>query len=424
MSNIVVAEKINYLINYIERQFSESKGLRLNSNDWKVYIHVRTPEIYKFVINGVITFHTDSYISGKTYTQYIKLTDYKKLEAPLLLLFLVGVTEQEIIDYIVEFFSRTEVKMYCNDPSFCLTGDTLIPLIDGSVKTMKMLYDDYNVDNENWVYSSTGKKESWGKIKRVWISGKSNVLTKIILSNDKEILTTPEHYYITDNNIPIMANDLEIGQKLLSNKDIYVKDIQTVILDSLIDVYDMEIDNEYHNFMTNAGVFIHNSYWGTAYNLTQINSIYGPVELRPPDIRDPKRNQFACKHLWLVLENYKTNIQPLVKSLIPYYKRLFGIQSPQGIERLKRNMGVKGFQQIVEQSIKNLINIKDDVLYNKFDELTRNKLNTILNPVNLMEKTENKDVEQAVKDNKQDLIDEPTEEMPDNNTNTQPSYIA
>ena len=104
MSNIVVAEKINYLINYIERQFSESKGLRLNSNDWKVYIHVRTPEIYKFVINGVITFHTDSYISGKTYTQYIKLTDYKKLEAPLLLLFLVGVTEQEIIDYIVEFF--------------------------------------------------------------------------------------------------------------------------------------------------------------------------------------------------------------------------------------------------------------------------------------------------------------------------------
>ena len=124
------------------------------------------------------------------------------------------------------------------------------------------------------------------------------------------------------------------------------------------------------------------------------------------------------------MENYKTNIQPLVKSLIPYYKRLFGIQSPQGIERLKRNMGVKGFQQIVEQSIKNLINIKDDVLYNKFDELTRNKLNTILNPVNLMEKTENKDVEQAVKDNKQDLIDEPTEEMPDNNTNTQPSYIA
>ena len=247
-NNAIIAEKINYLINYIEKQFSQSKGLRLNSNDWKVFIHVRTPELYKFVINGTIKFQTDSYISGKTYTQYLKLSDYKKLEAPLLLLFLVGTTEQEIINYMVEFFSRTEVKMFCNDPSFCLTGDTQIPLIDGSVKSMKILYDDYNIGKENWVYSSSGQKETWGKIKKVWISGNVNILTKIVLSNGNELTTTPEHFYITSENIPIMANQLEIGQKLLSEKDIFVKDIQTVILDKSVNVYDMEIENEYHNF--------------------------------------------------------------------------------------------------------------------------------------------------------------------------------
>lgn len=256
----ILAEKINYLTNYIEKQFSESKGLRLNSNDWKVYIHVKTPQLYSFVINGTLKFQTDSYISGKSYTQYVKLSDYKKLEAPLLLLFLVGATEQEIINYIVEFFSRTEVKLYCNDPSF--------------------------------------------------------------------------------------------------------------------------------------------SYWGTHYNLTQINSIYGPVELRPPKIRDPRNNNFACKHLWLVLQYYKENIQQFVKNLIPYYKRLFGIQSPQGIERLKKNMGIKGFQQIVEQAIKNLISIDDNFLYNKFDELTKNRLKLILDEQNPMEITENKDVQDAIDDSK------------------------
>lgn len=420
-NNAIIAEKINYLINYIEKQFSQSKGLRLNSNDWKVFIHVRTPELYKFVINGTIKFQTDSYISGKTYTQYLKLSDYKKLEAPLLLLFLVGTTEQEIIDYMVEFFSRTEVKMFCNDPSFCLTGDTQIPLIDGSVKSMKILYDDYNIGKENWVYSSSGQKETWGKIKKVWISGNVNILTKIVLSNGNELTTTPEHFYITSENIPIMANQLEIGQKLLSEKDIFVKDIQTVILDKSVNVYDMEIENEYHNFRVNAGIYIHNSYWGTKYNLTQINSIYGPVELRPPKIRDPHNNNFACKHLWLVLENYKDNIQLFTKQLVPYYKRLFGIQSPKGIERLKKQMGTKGFQQIIEQAVKNLVSLNDDILYGRFDQLTKNKLNSILNPVNPMEKTENRDIKQAVDDNEKGLY---TPENDNVENEERPSYMA
>lgn len=103
MKHILIAEKMNYLINYAKNQFNDSKGLHLNSADWKSFITLGTPLYYSFLINGIIKYNTKSSISGKRYEQIIKLSDYKKMEAPLLLLFLLETDEQTIIDIYLYF---------------------------------------------------------------------------------------------------------------------------------------------------------------------------------------------------------------------------------------------------------------------------------------------------------------------------------
>ena len=179
MKHVLIAEKMNYLINYAKNQFNDSKGLHLNSADWKSFITLGTPLYYSFLINGIIKYNTKSSISGKRYEQIIKLSDYKKMEAPLLLLFLLETDEQTIIDYISLFLTVSEAKLYCPCDAFL--------------------------------------------------------------------------------------------------------------------------------------------YFGSHYNLSELDSIYGPPETRFPKIRDPKNNNIVCKHLWIVLSNYPKQIHDFAKNMIPYY---------------------------------------------------------------------------------------------------------
>ena len=121
-------------------------------------------------------------------------------------------------------------------------------------------------------------------------------------------------------------------------------------------------------------------FWGPHYNLTQIKSAYGPGETRPPDIRDPERKNLVCKHLWQVLVNYKSLVKNLAIGLLPYYKRLFGLTSPTGIDRLKKNLGLNGFKRIIEQTIRDLNNLHDKRIVNTFNRLTEGKLNELTKP--------------------------------------------
>jgi len=126
MKHILIAEKMQYLIDYSKTQFNQNKGLHLNSADWKSFITLGTPLYYSFLINGIIKYNTKSSISGKRYEQIIKLSDYKKMEAPLLLLFLLETDEQTIIDYISLFLTVSEAKLYCPCDAFCLEKNTKI----------------------------------------------------------------------------------------------------------------------------------------------------------------------------------------------------------------------------------------------------------------------------------------------------------
>lgn len=239
MKHILIAEKMQYLIDYSKTQFNQNKGLHLNSADWKSFITLGTPLYYSFLINGIIKYNTKSSISGKRYEQIIKLSDYKKMEAPLLLLFLLETDEQTIIDYISLFLTVSEAKLYCPCDAFL--------------------------------------------------------------------------------------------------------------------------------------------YWGSHYNLSELDSIYGPPEIRFPKIRDPKNNNIVCKHLWIVLSNYPKQIHDFAKNMIPYYKRYFGIGSPTGIERTKKQLGIKGIKQVVMQATKDLNKLGNKELLDIYNKLTEGKLNEIYN---------------------------------------------
>ena len=115
-------------------------------------------------------------------------------------------------------------------------------------------------------------------------------------------------------------------------------------------------------------------YYGAAYNLTQIDSIYGPEENRPPVEKDKARKNLVCKHLWIVINDYMTHVNTFASGLIRYYKRFFGIQSPTGVDRLKKQIRKKELIKILEQVYKQLKELKNSKLENLYNDLTRNTI--------------------------------------------------
>ena len=149
----------------------------------------------------------------------------------------------------------------------------------------------------------------------------------------------------------------------------------------LIDTPDDKINNFLKTFLQYGEVKLFCEdpsflYWGSKYNLTQIKSCYGPGENRPPDIRDPLRNFLVCKHLWLVLDKFEKSITEFIKELLPYYKAAFGLHSPTGLKRLKKNLGDKGLKRVIEEAIKNINKLKSDEVKKLFKDLTAGKLDS------------------------------------------------
>lgn len=117
------------------------------------------------------------------------------------------------------------------------------------------------------------------------------------------------------------------------------------------------------------------SKWGPHYNLTKINSIYGPGESRPPVVRDKVNINLVCKHLWVVLNDYVRQVSAFSVGLIPYYKRFFNVQSPTGAERIKRQMSNKQLKKLFEQSFVDLNKINNPELSKLYDELFKKYVN-------------------------------------------------
>lgn len=100
----------------------------------------------------------------------------------------------------------------------CLSGDTKIPLLNGTEKTLLEMVQAHERGEEQWVYSvdvKDGNKLVPGKV--VWAGGtrKNAQLLKITLDNGESIKVTPDHKMIRRSGEFVEARELRSGDSLM-----------------------------------------------------------------------------------------------------------------------------------------------------------------------------------------------------------------
>jgi hypothetical protein len=93
---------------------------------------------------------------------------------------------------------------------YCFTGDTRIPLLDGTVQTMTEL-----ADREAWVYSARPDGSIVPGRARGFRSGWATDFVDVILDNGSTARCTPEHRWMLRDGTYKMAKDLTPGDRLM-----------------------------------------------------------------------------------------------------------------------------------------------------------------------------------------------------------------
>lgn len=99
----------------------------------------------------------------------------------------------------------------------CLSGDTLVSLVDGRELSIENIVSEFNTGKENFVYTvneQSGKIEA-KKILNAFCSGHVDRLIKITLDNGETILCTPEHRIMLRNGVYCEAKDLLVDDSLM-----------------------------------------------------------------------------------------------------------------------------------------------------------------------------------------------------------------
>lgn len=163
-------------------------------------------------------------------------------------------------DFIVDIFRDTrkdDEKINSVILSGCFTGDTKVSLLDGRELSFLELLDEYGYDGKFWVYSCTSDGDVVpGLAHSVHKTKVSTRIAIVKLDNGDEIKCTPDHRFMLRDGSYVEAKDLNNSLLLMSINDINVVSVE--IIDSCVDVYDLEVDT-YHNFALSSGVFVHNS---------------------------------------------------------------------------------------------------------------------------------------------------------------------
>ena len=114
-------------------------------------------------------------------------------------------------------------KMQGGHAVLCLSGDTFIPLLDGTEKTISELNQIYG-KNDFFVYSCTKNgKIVPGKAHSLRKTGDHKKIVKVILDNGKFIKCTPDHLFLMRDGAYKEAKDLNKNDSLMP---LYRKDSQ------------------------------------------------------------------------------------------------------------------------------------------------------------------------------------------------------
>lgn len=149
----------------------------------------------------------------------------------------------------------------------CHTGDTRIPLLNGTTKTIKELADNNSKDGF-WVYSVD---ETSGRAKPgfAYLPRKTGEVTELIeieFDDGSKTRCTPDHKWIRRNGETVLAKDLVSDDSLMSidpeikkitNYNIRVVSVKKITLDKPEPVYNMTVAGT-HNYMLENGVVSRN----------------------------------------------------------------------------------------------------------------------------------------------------------------------
>lgn len=153
-------------------------------------------------------------------------------------------------------------------PAGCLAMDTKVSLLDGRELSIKEIENEMKEGNELWTYSchpETGEITP-GLISWAGVTQKSAKVMKITLDNNECIICTPDHEFPIYDKGFIRADELDINEKMITNK--VISDNKIIeYLDEEIEVGTLTIDinekyNNYHTFALSVGVFTKNSNLG------------------------------------------------------------------------------------------------------------------------------------------------------------------
>ena len=113
---------------------------------------------------------------------------------------------------LINAINRNDIYVSCT----CLHPDTKIKLLDGSCPTIEEMKNRYDSGEELWVYSVDENGDfKPGLVEDVFITKKESKFIKIILDNDKEVLTTEDHKFMLRDGSYLSAKDLCTGQSLM-----------------------------------------------------------------------------------------------------------------------------------------------------------------------------------------------------------------
>ena len=140
----------------------------------------------------------------------------------------------------------------------CFSGDTKVALADGRNLSFKELVKEHEEGKKNYSYTLVEKGNvEIELIENPRITKKQTEVVKVILDNDEEIVCTPDHLFMLENQSYKEVG--ELGEEdLVKGKDSNYKIIKKEVLDKKMDVYDLEVKRT-HNFALSSGVFVHNS---------------------------------------------------------------------------------------------------------------------------------------------------------------------
>ena len=148
------------------------------------------------------SFEFDDFVNnGTTSSKYPKVIAEKLGDSHGCILF------QEQIMKLVEYLSNGKVN-----GNYCFAGNTKVLTEDGE-KTIKQIVEEKK-PIKVWSYNKEEEKYELKEVINFFDNGEKNTM-KLILENEREIICTPEHLFLTKNRGWVKAIDLEEDDDLL-----------------------------------------------------------------------------------------------------------------------------------------------------------------------------------------------------------------